>query len=1090
MKILQKIYITSDFLMTKEIEQYSNRRWLKDLLERPIHASTGKFIESFFSSLNQANCFSRKTFFELSQVNLDIDSTQFYFDDADIQDASLEYLQSFIADCLIIGYELSEQTKKILDRLGLIYIDIWLHPIRYLDDILFAFQSNNIEVQKKLFEFNINSYIYGLYADRLKIQGYKGWNRNEIKLPSNSALFVGQMLNDKSVNKHGKFLSILDFKQEFESLVSQHGHVYYSRHPYLKSGDEEILNYLKSFKNVSITTLPTYQLLGAQQLKTVMSISSSVLEEAKYFRKNTVLLYQPVIELSDSFSVNRFASIYQKFVNPKFWEEILSPIMFVHSCPNISYLNEKDKLRDMLGFYWSYKTIDKLEELRSNHNFPKKKTVNPISKVSKKKTTSYEAVLSNSDFKDLKKMINDSSVISFDIFDTLLERQVYKPDTVFHLMDSHIYNGPHKIDNFLQTRRNSRNISKHLSTGEEISLRDRYIAMSKELNISEDTALNFMKMELDIEKNISIAKAFGKKAYEYAKRKNKRIILISDTFYTDDFIMQLLLQAGYTEWDALYTSSKYNLLKDTGNLYQVVLDKEKLSAEHILHIGDNKHADIKQANAKGFKTFYAPATREIFCQRYPLIDQIDSIRNTAYRELSYSLFFEKTLPYICTNNLSYCNGKIENFGYLILGNLFLGFSKWILDSSLRDGIEDIYFLSRDGDIVKKCYDLLVENIPSAPKSHYIYASRRAIRVAALKTKKDIVSVLETNFTPMALSDLLLYRFGIDAEELHVGIFAKYNFEKNTIANWKTNKEQLLAFFLSEEVSTAVLLNAEKERTTLHDYYSDEGLIDTHKSFAFVDIGHSGTLQAGIIDLMGLKHTCGYYFATFNNILSNVLPPHQTFGYMANQIDPKLSNGYMENILMYELCFLNDQDSFIAMGKHDGSFIPQFLITQKDDRARKKFAKEVHKGIENFVKDILRCYTYYQLDFSKITLSAKEATTLYECFLVDARVEDVKLFQGLAFENSYSGRHVQWIIPPSKAVTNKVVWNKGYNILYSQENGLVGHRAFLHRSIGFIGRFGKARLYKKYLEKPQQYYYDSNKRLIRWLGQYIYKNDGE
>ncbi len=39
-------------------------------------------------------------------------------------------------------------------------------------------------------------------------------------------------------------------------------------------------------------------------------------------------------------------------------------------------------------------------------------------------------------------------------------------------------------------------------------------------------------------------------------------------------------------------------------------------------------------------------------------------------------------------------------------------------------MEKLFFLSRDGYIVKQCYDLLAQTISGAPVSEYMYASRR------------------------------------------------------------------------------------------------------------------------------------------------------------------------------------------------------------------------------------------------------------------------------------------------------------------------------------------------------------------------------
>ncbi|MCV4626815.1 hypothetical protein OFC18_32575, partial [Escherichia coli] len=62
------------------------------------------------------------------------EETHAHFNEHAITDKSVNYLGNFLKNTFVIGYELSEQTKSILDKINIKYIDIWLHPIRFVDD--------------------------------------------------------------------------------------------------------------------------------------------------------------------------------------------------------------------------------------------------------------------------------------------------------------------------------------------------------------------------------------------------------------------------------------------------------------------------------------------------------------------------------------------------------------------------------------------------------------------------------------------------------------------------------------------------------------------------------------------------------------------------------------------------------------------------------------------------------------------------------------------------------------------------------------------------------------------------------------------
>ncbi|HFX4408702.1 TPA: hypothetical protein ACIEMQ_005076, partial [Escherichia coli] len=197
--MMKHIYITSDFLMTSGEEQDNNIRWVYDFISRPIEIATSYDAKCFSTKKWNVLNFDRKHFFSLSNIEY-VEDKQFYYNERDINSESIKYIKSIIKnDIILVGYELSEQTRKILDKIKVTYIDIWLHPIRYMDDVLFGLKSNNEEINNKLYTFNIPSETYYLYADRLKVQNYRGYRKNKSYLKDNSALFVGQTLNDKAV---------------------------------------------------------------------------------------------------------------------------------------------------------------------------------------------------------------------------------------------------------------------------------------------------------------------------------------------------------------------------------------------------------------------------------------------------------------------------------------------------------------------------------------------------------------------------------------------------------------------------------------------------------------------------------------------------------------------------------------------------------------------------------------------------------------------------------------------------------------------------------------------------------------------------
>ena len=71
----------------------------------------------------------------------------------------------------------------------------------------------------------------------------------------------------------------------------------------------------------------------------------------------------------------------------------------------------------------------------------------------------------------------------------------------------------------------------------------------------------------------------------------------------------------------------------------------------------------------------------------------------------------------------------HDFGYNKLGPLLLCFSNWIYNELNKNNINKVFFLARDGYIMKQAFDIVNKN-PKI-KSSYFYASRRSIIVPSL-----------------------------------------------------------------------------------------------------------------------------------------------------------------------------------------------------------------------------------------------------------------------------------------------------------------------------------------------------------------------
>ena len=359
---IEKIIITGDMLRPSVDgngnDQKINITWLYYLLKFSLSQSTSINIE-VLNWENKQEAFDSKKFYALNNhQSMPKDWIELYHYD-DFSNASLEYMEKCFDNALVIGFELPEIFMKIFDKLNITYIDLIIHPIRYLDDILFGMRTNNKKIFHKLKQYQFHSQTFSIYAGIHHATVSR--MPKKVHLEKGSALFTGQVEIDKSLIKDGKVLSILDYKKEFSNIAKRYKKVYFKKHPYAK-GNNEVEAFLQTFKNIEFIDENFYYLLGQEEIEAVYSISSSTVLEAKFWGKESDYLHKnPFNLLHDddcNFNSTAYIPVYEKFLLPSFWSDILSDVIETNSIPHIELPVKPNRLRNSLQNYWGYNFLD------------------------------------------------------------------------------------------------------------------------------------------------------------------------------------------------------------------------------------------------------------------------------------------------------------------------------------------------------------------------------------------------------------------------------------------------------------------------------------------------------------------------------------------------------------------------------------------------------------------------------------------------------------------------------------------------------------------------------------------------------------
>ena len=196
---------------------------------------------------------------------------------------------------------------------------------------------------------------------------------------------------------------------------------------------------------------------------------------------------------------------------------------------------------------------------------------------------------SSIDVSGIISQIEKYDIVSFDIFDTLLKRNVNKPTDVFKYIEK-----KHNKTGFCDERIAAEKTARIKKNGIEVTLTDIYAEMP----------YDFSNEELEAEGELLIANDWILPVYKHAL-KSKKVIIVSDMYLPEDFICQILEREGISGYERLYLSSSVGKTKHAGDLFELIIS-ELGEKNRLIHIGNSYRSDYEIPKKYGINAIHIP----------------------------------------------------------------------------------------------------------------------------------------------------------------------------------------------------------------------------------------------------------------------------------------------------------------------------------------------------------------------------------------------------------------------------------------------------------------------------------------------------
>lgn len=449
-------------------------------------------------------------------------------------------------------------------------------------------------------------------------------------------------------------------------------------------------------------------------------------------------------------------------------------------------------------------------------------------------------------------------VIAFDVFDTIITRNVH-PEYVKKLWAKQL-----KI--YLGLQQNSDEIyniraelerqicenNKEKGLDLEFSYYELANCIYKKLNIqiNKDTFIDVcIQIEIDTEFRIQ---KIDMDWLEFVKKRcgDAKIICISDFYLTSDILKKIFLKHDIMKYfDEIYVSSDYMLTKRSGRLYKKVLENSKINPENIIMVGDNIESDINKAIENKLNAYHID--RKLQYDEYKK-------HNDKYNSKKNSI--SKVKKHIEENKYEY----FEQISYSLYSYI-----EKLYEQLLKDKQKNVFFLSREGEFLKKIFDLYREEQRYIGNqyinSHYLIVSRKSTFLPSLS------NISNENFQ-------MLFRQYVNISSYD--FLSSLNFEKNEIESIKESlkienikvkesnfpNSDIYINIINNDIFKKIYNSKRLEQHNNFKQYVESFGVDIEKEgMNVVDVGWKGTIQDNIYNIYrGKVIIRGYYLGLVAN----------------------------------------------------------------------------------------------------------------------------------------------------------------------------------------------------------------------------------
>jgi phosphoglycolate phosphatase-like HAD superfamily hydrolase len=332
-------------------------------------------------------------------------------------------------------------------------------------------------------------------------------------------------------------------------------------------------------------------------------------------------------------------------------------------------------------------------------------------------------------------------------------------------------------------------------------------------------------------------------ALERIRRVGTDVVFVSDTERSSATLKGILTGHGImVDGDRLYASCEHGATKSDGDLYELIWPE---ATDRIWHVGNNLWADVAMAQQAGLRAFSIvtaePTRYEMAMAARP------ETAGPAVAAAARAARLQILADPVGTAR----EKQIEIVGAGVAGQSLGAFLLWVADHCAREDIQQVWFLSRDGELPLEMAKVMPADHWAGCRLDYLHCSRWTWQLAAAVTEgldrwleigtRDATAFIHNGRHRAPLVSLL-GRIGLEMSDLERG-----HPELAALPPWRplpTDQVPAWEHLLADPgIGRIIQARAEVRKALIEDYLLGLGMAS--ERVVMVDVGWRGRLAWAI-----------------------------------------------------------------------------------------------------------------------------------------------------------------------------------------------------------------------------------------------------